>query len=178
MQKNTFAHDRSHNLIRDYQTYTDYKQVLKDAPDFPKTLEKFQEMKYNDDEIFELYKKAFQTIKSAPKESMADKVVEIPEPKFTQYIFKPENSEGYSKGKAFISRLGYNTDNWELFAEEIKKQSKNYSMEIVERNGYGIKYQQDMIVFGTKNRPMWIKVIWLQENDKLRLITLRPTQEG
>lgn len=143
----------------------------------PITLEKFQEIKYNDNEIYELYKKAFQTIKSANKDIKADKVVELAEPKFTQYIFNPGNSVGYSKGKAFISRLGYNTDNWKLFAEEIKKQSRNYPMEVVERSGYGIKYQQDMIVFGTKNRPMWIKVIWMQENDKFRLITLRPTQE-
>ncbi len=171
-----FAHKKSHNLIRDYKQLQSYREELGKSS-LPKTLEKFQEIKYNNNEVFKLYKKAFQTIKVAQKAIAHSKSVELAEPKFTQYIFNPENRDGYSKGKAFISRLGYDIDNWELFAKEIKNQSKNYPIKVAEEGKYGIKYQQDMIVFGTKNRPMWIKVIWMQENDKLRLITLRPTQE-
>lgn len=44
----SFAHQKSHNLIRDCQIYTEYRQVLKDAPGFPKTLAKFQDLRYND----------------------------------------------------------------------------------------------------------------------------------
>lgn len=52
-KKNTFAYERSHNLIRDYQTYTDYRQVLKDSSEFPKTLATFQEIKYNNTEKYQ-----------------------------------------------------------------------------------------------------------------------------
>lgn len=74
----SLAHERSHNLIMDYERYIEYKDVLKDDPDFPKTLAKFQEIKYNDNENYELLKefkayktgggnKSFQSYKTAKK---------------------------------------------------------------------------------------------------------------
>ena len=61
-REGSFAHERSHNLIRDYEKYIEYKDVLKFDPDFPKTLAKFQEIKYNENENYELLKE-FKTYK-------------------------------------------------------------------------------------------------------------------
>lgn len=46
-KKNTFAHDRSHNLIRDYKDYTQLKHVMRGRENIPKTLAIFQELRYN-----------------------------------------------------------------------------------------------------------------------------------
>lgn len=41
------AHQRSHNLIRDYKDYTGLKQVMRGSENIPKTLADFQDLRYN-----------------------------------------------------------------------------------------------------------------------------------
>lgn len=55
-----FAHKRSHNLLRDYKEYQSVKDVLKDEA--PKTLAKFQELKYNNSEQYKQVKREQTTI--------------------------------------------------------------------------------------------------------------------
>lgn len=47
-KEGSFAHQRSHNLIRDYRDYSDIKRVLRGNENLPKTLAKFQDLRYND----------------------------------------------------------------------------------------------------------------------------------
>lgn len=44
----SFAHQRSHNLVRDYRDYLQIKQILKRRENLPKTLANFQNLRYND----------------------------------------------------------------------------------------------------------------------------------
>lgn len=59
-KEGTAAHTRSHNLIRDYKQFTEFKSII-GKENMPKTLAEFQTLKYNKKEDFELlsgFKKA------------------------------------------------------------------------------------------------------------------------
>lgn len=47
--EDTFAHKRSHNLISDYKNFQSYREEL-GASSLPKTLEKYQQIVYNENE--------------------------------------------------------------------------------------------------------------------------------
>lgn len=47
-KEGSFAHQRSHNLIRDYRDYSLIKRVLNGNENLPKTLANFQDLRYND----------------------------------------------------------------------------------------------------------------------------------
>ena len=99
-KKDSFAHQKIHNLIRDYQIYTEYKQVLKDDPDFPKTLAKFQEIKYNKDVVlYQKLKREKSTVSSINQkgwsESFTRKAVS------TYYEFKAKNIEFTDQGNDY-----------------------------------------------------------------------------
>jgi hypothetical protein len=46
-KEGTFAHERSHNLIKDFKEYNELKAVLQ-GDNLPKTLAEYQEIKYNE----------------------------------------------------------------------------------------------------------------------------------
>ena len=46
-KEGSLAHQRSHNLIRDYKDYTGLKQVMRGSENIPKTLADFQDLRYN-----------------------------------------------------------------------------------------------------------------------------------
>lgn len=46
-KEGSLAHQRSHNLIRDYKDYTGLKQVMRGGENIPKTLADFQDLRYN-----------------------------------------------------------------------------------------------------------------------------------
>ncbi len=48
----SFAHKRSHHLVRDQKEYTEIKQILHGSETLPKTLAEFQELRYNNAEKY------------------------------------------------------------------------------------------------------------------------------
>ena len=123
-KEGSLAHQRSHNLIRDYQKYTDYKQVLKEDPDFPKTLAKFQEIKYNKDVItYQRLKRENATISSIKKKGW---------------------SETFTK-KAISAYYEFKAKNIEFTDHGIARYlSRNFNVETIEKiNGRPFNYYQD-----------------------------------
>ena len=143
-KEGSFAHQRSHNLIRDYQIYTEYKQVLKDDPDFPKTLAKFQKIKYNKDVVlYQKLKREKSTVSSINQkgwsESFTRKAVS------TYYEFKAKNIEFTDHGVARFLQRGFDK-------EMIIEICKNYPFNYIQNDGKKIKfYKGTAIVYSTQN---------------------------
>lgn len=143
-KEGSFAHQRSHNLIRDHQIYTEYKQVLKDDPDFPKTLAKFQEIKYNKDVVlYQKLKREKSTVSSINQkgwsESFTRKAVS------TYYEFKAKNIEFTDHGVARFLQRGFDK-------EMIIEICKNYPFNYIQNDGKKIKfYKGTAIVYSTQN---------------------------
>ncbi|HIS92751.1 MAG TPA: minor capsid protein, partial [Candidatus Alectryocaccomicrobium excrementavium] len=68
------------------------------------------------------------------------------EAKFTKYLFNPEKPDGYAKGVAFESRLGYNIKNWEQLRKAILEAAKLYPASVKSQSPYGTKYEQKIIL--------------------------------
>ena len=89
--------------------------------------------------------------------------------KFTKYLFNPENPTGYAKGIAFTSRLGYDIDSWKELMEEIRKSAALYPVLPKGDTGYGLKYEQQMILYGKKGVPANVVVSWIIEDGRPRM---------
>ena len=46
-EEGSFAHERSHHLIRDQKDYAEVRRVLSGSENLPKSLAEFQELRYN-----------------------------------------------------------------------------------------------------------------------------------
>ena len=125
-KEGSFAHQRSHNLIRDHQIYTEYKQVLKDDPDFPKTLAKEKST------VSSINQKGW-------SESFTRKAVS------TYYEFKAKNIEFTDHGVARFLQRGFDK-------EMIIEICKNYPFNYIQNDGKKIKfYKGTAIVYSTQN---------------------------
>ncbi len=97
-----------------------------------------------------------------------DKAI-ISDEKFTKYLFNPENPKGYAKGVAFSKRLGYNEKNWGELKNEIQERSKLFPAAAKGENGYGMVYEQKIILYGKTQKPTNVVVGWIVENGTPRL---------
>ena len=84
--------------------------------------------------------------------------------KFEQYLFNPENPKGWAKGIAFTSRLGYDISNWKELRDEILTRSKLFPSRAVGDFGFGMKYEQLLILYGKTGRPANVVVGWIMQN--------------
>ena len=158
----------------DKEQFEKYKAIIPDLSN--KTLEEFYNIKYNDSEYWSFikldYSRRNELVQNPElKLPNADSVV-VAEPKFTKYLFNPENEKGYNKGKAFISRLGYSIDNWQELQQKIIYNAPKYPAKFIGDNGHGIKYEQRVILYGLKNKPANIVVGWIQDDLGTHLTSL------
>lgn len=150
-REGSLAHERSHNLIRDYEKYIEYKDVLKFDPDFPKTLAKFQEIKYNEDKtLYQKLKREKHTVSEIKgkgwSESFTQKAVT------TYYEFKGKGIEFTDHGIArFLSR-----DVGVKLIEEIHNMPCNY----YQNDGRKIKFYNGVAMIYTANEDMVVSVIY------------------
>lgn len=84
--------------------------------------------------------------------------------KFEQYLFNPENPTGWAKGVAFTSRLGYDISNWKELRDEILTRSKLFPSRAVGDAGFGMKFEQLLILYGKTGRPANVVVGWIIQN--------------
>jgi phage minor capsid protein 2 len=100
--EDTFAHKRSHNLIKDYKEYNELKAVLQ-GDDLPKTLAEYQKLRYNNDVKYEKLLREKQTLLKVKEKGWSEiftaKAIE------TFYRFKKVGIEFTDHGLArFLSR--------------------------------------------------------------------------
>ena len=147
----SFAHQKSHNLIRDYQIYTEYRQVLKDAPDFPKTLAKFQEIKYNKDTaLYQKLKREKNTIFSIKQkgwsESFTRKAVSA------YYEFKARNIEFTDHGVARFLQRGFGMDT-------VLDICKNHPFNFIQEDGKKVKFYKGLAIIYSRQTEEIVSIV-------------------
>lgn len=160
-----------YNEKADREQYEKYKKLL--GNDAPKTFSDFRELKYSDDEYYDFLKLDYQRrnkLKKNPELALpnAEKAT-ADDKKFTGYLFNPESSDGYAKGKAFTSRLGYDKDNFSELKQEVLSRAKIYPAVFKGKNQYGDRYEQKMIIYGKKDAPANVVVGWLRDQDNIKM---------
>ena len=89
--------------------------------------------------------------------------LDLPDDKFTKYLFGGANKEGLAKGENFKERLGYDASNWQKLQRQIKKASKKYPAKIKGQNDYGTLYEQKIVLYGENGTPANVIVGWIQD---------------
>lgn len=155
------------NRSSDRAQHRKYKEIL--GKDIPKTLDDFQNMKYNKPEKWKYTKLDYQRrnqLMEHPELKLPNaENVTIPDEKFTKYLFSETNVDGIPKGKNFENRLGYNIDNWQELRSKIRKGAKLYPSLYKDDNGYGLRYEQKMVLYGKNGTPASVTVGWLSKPD-------------
>lgn len=151
----------------DQKQHERYKAVLGD--NIPDNLDDFQEMKYNDGEKWKFtqldYRRRKELIDNPNLRLPNAENVVLPEAKFTKYLFGGNHAEGLAKGKAFETRLGYTSDNWENLRNAIQESAGKYPAIFKDNNGYGDRYEQKIVLYGIKGTPANVVVGWLHKLD-------------
>jgi SPP1 gp7 family putative phage head morphogenesis protein len=157
------AERMENNRSKDRTQWQEYKAIL--GKNAPKNLAAFQKMKYTEPEKWELVQLDYfrrNRLQKNPNLALpgADKVV-APEPKFTKYLFNPDNEKGWPKGQKFASSLGYDGDSWPALRDEIVRGATLYPASLKGETAYGMLYEQRMVLYGKKNHPANVVVGWI-----------------
>lgn len=162
---------KSYNSTSDRLQWERYTDIL--GKDAPGTFRKFQDVKYEDSDVYEFYKLDYYRrtrLIGNPDIALPDADHAISEEtKFTKYLFNPENQRGYAKGLAFKSRLGYDETNWEELRAEILNRAPLYPARQTGDNGHGMTYEQKMIIYGKLGKPANVVVAWIDEPTGIRM---------
>lgn len=164
------------NWSADTKQYEAYKKLI-EKKHIGKTLADFQEMKYTKPEFYDMLKTDYRrrnNLRLHPEKALPEMpTTNLPEPKFTKYLFGGENPDGLAKGAAFESRLGYNADNWKELQREIKAAAPKYPATIKGSNEYGVNYEQKIILYGKNGTPANVVVAWFKdiEKDEMRMVS-------
>ncbi len=148
--------------LADYRQWERYRVTLGDR--VPGRFETFLHQKREDGERYRLWRLDYRrraellehperALPGADKASAADA-------KFTGYFFNPESRDGYPKGDAFSSRLGYNKDNWEKMREEILDAATRYPSVLKREDVHGRRYEQLVVLYGRKGSPANVLLAW------------------
>ncbi len=164
------------NWSADTKQYEVYKKLI-EKKHIGKTLADFQEMKYTKPEFYDMLKTDYRrrnTLRLHPEKALPEMpTTNLPEPKFTKYLFGGENPDGLAKGTAFESRLGYNADNWKELQREIKAAAPKYPATIKGSNDYGVNYEQKIVLYGKNGTPANVVIAWFKdiEKDEMRMVS-------
>lgn len=166
------ARKKDSRASADKVQYVKYRNAL-GLKTMPSSFDKFQDLKYNDVERWRFVKldyKRQNELKEHPELALPNaKKATADERKFTEYLFGGTNKAGLAKGKAFESRLGYNIDNYKDLKAEILSKAKEYPVAYKGNNGHGDKYEQKIIVYGSKDTPANVIVGWLVEENNTKM---------
>ena len=141
-------------LSSDREQHAQYRKLL--DKHISKELDDFQNLKYNEPEkwvLLKLDKRRREELAAHPEKALSGERHVIPNEKITKYLFNPNNPDGWAKGKAFTSHLGYSLENWETLKREFSKGSRLYPSKFKKTNAFGVVYEQNMILYGTTGNP-------------------------
>lgn len=162
------------NLTSDKKQYSRYKTLLGKG-NLPKTLADFQELKYENPEMYSFvkldYRRRNYLVNNPSYALPTSGQLNIPEEKFTQYLFNEKSPAGSAKGKAFESRLGYNSSNYKELINAIKTNAAKYPVTKKSVDKYGQRYEQKTIVYGLKEKPANVIIGWIDDGKEIRLTT-------
>ena len=165
--------------LDDYRQFERYRVTIPENT--PKTFNTFLKHKTANDDTYKIWKLDYRrrsellahperALPGAAQASAADA-------KFTGYFFNPESKDGWPKGMAFSSRLGYNKNNWELFRQEIQDVALKYPATYRKSSEYGKLYSQLVILHGVKNSPANVLLGWIVKPDGSTWLTTAHMEE-
>lgn len=153
------------NMSSDIKQYQAYRALLKGKAG--SSVAAFQEIKYNNSELWEFMQldyKRQNTLRLHPEKALPEMPkIDLPEAKFTRYLFGGDNKAGLAKGENFKERLGYDADNWQKLQRQIKKASNKYPAKVKGQNEYGTLYEQKIVLYGENDTPANVIVGWIQD---------------
>lgn len=167
------------NRSADRKQLAAYQKVI-GKNQFTSDMDAFQKMKYDSSDTYQLvkldYKRQSMLLKSRSLALPNAAQATAADAKFTGYLFNPENKEGWAKGVAFTSRLGYNKDNWPQLQNEILAGAKKYPAKAngqIVKNGFflGARYEQRVILYGKAGRPANVLVGWTKDSNGTHMTT-------
>lgn len=168
------AKQKTVNQKMDSADFQKIKSVL--GSDSPKTLEDYQELKYNGGRDWRLTKLDYQR----RQKLMENQDLKLPNAdtatidnrKFTDYLFSESSKSGYPKGKLISSRFGYGKTNYDDFREEILKRSSLYPATNRGSNGFGDSYEQKIVMYNDKGKPYNFVVGWFVKGSETKMSTI------
>lgn len=155
--------------------FLEFRQIL-GKENMPKTFAEFYDLKYNDSNKFSMIELDFRRQRKLLNNPQLilpnlDNMV-ISERKFTNYLFYPGNSTGFAKGKNFTYLLGYDINNYKDLIEEISNRASKYPTKPKNKDDFGHRYEQKMIMYGKKNNPSNVIVGWNVIDDEVHLTSI------
>ena len=166
--------DRKRKLYTDRKQWQRYKAVLGD--DAPKSFSGFRRMKQAGSERWQYTQLDYRRRKKLidnPKLALPNvEAATAADAKFTKYLFNQNNADGWAKGHAFESRLGYNISNWEELQRQLIDRARLYPAKVGETDQYGTRYTQYMVLYGNKGKPANVRAGWKVSEDKTWLATV------
>lgn len=164
-----------YNVKADQKQLKAYRAVI-GKNRFTKDVDAFQTMKYGGGDTYRLVGLDYRrqnALKKDPSLALAnaDRATAA-DAKFTRYLFNPENKDGWAKGVAFTSRLGYDISNWQELQKEILTSAQKYPATVGETNEHGTKYTQKMVLYGKKEKPANVITGWKCKDEKTWMTTV------
>ena len=166
--------DRKTKLYTDRKQWQNYRAVLGD--DAPKSFSGFRRMKQSGNDNWQYTQLDYRRRKKLidnPKLALPNvEAATAADAKFTKYLFNKNNADGWAKGRAFESRLGYNISNWEELQRQLIDRARLYPAKAGETDQYGTRYTQYMVLYGNKGKPANVRAGWKVSEDKTWLATV------
>lgn len=96
--------------------------------------------------------------------------------KITEYLLCVSHADGKAKAEFFM-RFGFRLDQWEVFAEALRKQGRSHPIVKTVASPHGARYAVDGPVESPDGRNPLIRTVWIHEADgNPRLITAYPLE--
>ena len=156
------AQKKYQNRKADAAQLKELKKAL--GRDAPKDLAELQNWKYNEPERFRFsrldYQRRMRLLQNPDLKLPGAEKATATDAKFEKYLFGGSHPEGLAKGAAFTSRLGYDISNWQELRAEILKRAKLYPAVLKGSNEFGSKYEQKIIIYGSKGTPANVVIGW------------------
>lgn len=166
--------DRKTKLYTDRKQWQNYRAVL--GGDAPKSFSGFRRMKQSGNDKWQYTQLDYRRRKKLidnPKLALPNvEAATAADAKFTKYLFNKNNADGWAKGRAFESRLGYNISNWEELQRQLIDRARLYPAKAGETDQYGTRYTQYMVLYGNKGKPANVRAGWKVSEDKTWLATV------
>ena len=157
------------NKANDQKQYEKYKGVI-GSKNLPDTLEKWQDLKYNNIEEYNLTKynyKLRNEVKHNP-ENVVKSMTVAPE-KYTKYLFDGNNEDGLVKGRLITDILGYDKTNYGEFDKLLKDNINSFPKRYKDTSKYGERYEVNMVLKGKKDRLAKVTVGLIKSGDEYKL---------
>lgn len=160
------------NKAADKEQYAKYAGVI-GRQNMPKSLAKWQEIKYNNPSEYRLYKyhyKLRNEVRHDP-ENVVKNITVAPE-KYTKYLFDGTNEKGLIKGRLITEVLGYDKTNYMEFDKLIKDSISGFPKRYRETTKYGDRYEVNMVLRGKTGRQAKVTVGVINKDNEHKLTSV------